>query len=143
MPIYEYGCLTCDHYFEVSMRLKEYDDLKGKQTCPACSSGDVQRRITTCNFNLKGENGFTSKAGRINTYMRKRQERLAKRQFERKREVPVASLAPNFAGEQTDTWADAQRLAKDRAPQMEKELGVQIDPSTYEPMIRKEKEKTS
>jgi putative FmdB family regulatory protein len=40
MPLYEYTCRACEHAFEVLVRNAE------PPTCPACHSGDLERRLS-------------------------------------------------------------------------------------------------
>lgn len=40
MPIYEYACQKCGNEFELLVRGKE------KAACPACKSGDLERKIS-------------------------------------------------------------------------------------------------
>jgi hypothetical protein len=47
---------------------------------------------------------------------------------QRERPSPV-TLAPNVGGEQTDTWAEAQKLAASKGK----------DTTSYEPLVTKEK----
>jgi putative FmdB family regulatory protein len=50
MPIYEYACHACGHEFEKLM-------LRASQTiaCPACSSADLERRLSCCGFKSAGK----------------------------------------------------------------------------------------
>lgn len=129
MPTYEYRCQNeeCQHYFEKILSISQYREKGDHQACPECESEDVQRLITTCNFKLKGDD-WPGKAMRINSQMRERQRKLAPRQEARRREEPVAGLVPNVAGERTESWKEAQRLARDKGK----------DSLTYTEMVRKE-----
>jgi putative FmdB family regulatory protein len=44
MPMYEYGCQACSTRFD---RLRRMDQDDADVTCPRCSSGHVQRRLST------------------------------------------------------------------------------------------------
>jgi len=127
VPTYEYKCNNedCEAYFECSMTISEYRKSKD-QDCPECGSG-TRRVITTCNFVLQGDS-WPGKANRINTQMKARQNRLSKRQKERKRESPVAGLMPNVGGERTESWKDAQKLARDQGK----------DSLSYTPLVQAE-----
>lgn len=104
MPTYEFQCPTCGEAFE--RRLSISDEAPQKCECGAVA----KRLISGINFILSGES-WPSKAGRINEQMRKKNERLDRKQAVLKREAPVATLVPNVGGERTDTWAEAQKLA--------------------------------
>ncbi len=43
MPMYEYGCLVCDHRFD---RLRRMDQADSEVTCPYCGGDHVQRRLS-------------------------------------------------------------------------------------------------
>jgi putative FmdB family regulatory protein len=49
MPIYEYQCQKCDHFFEKLV-------LKGDQSieCPQCHSGGVKKMMSVCGFSVGG-----------------------------------------------------------------------------------------
>lgn len=128
MPTYEYRCNNeeCDTYFERTMSLSQYREKGEEQNCPECDT-DARRVITTCNFVLQGDS-WPGKAIRINNQMAARQKKLSKRQNERKREAPVAGLVPNVGGERTESWKDAQALARDKGK----------DSLSYTPLVQAE-----
>ena len=45
MPVYEYKCEKCDHYFSLEMKISDY--TKKKITCPKCKSKEVKRQISS------------------------------------------------------------------------------------------------
>jgi len=53
MPIYEYRCRACDKDFE-----KYVPGASTKVACPACSSGDITRKLSV--FGLKSDGGFVA-----------------------------------------------------------------------------------
>ena len=109
MPIYTYHCSSCDHEFEELLSVAKGDD---PQSCPECT-GMAHKVIAGCNFNLPGD-GWVSKNGRINKQMREKNKKLAAKEEEQKRGGLVPSLVPNVGGEQTGSWRDAAKLAKDK-----------------------------
>lgn len=125
MPIYEYRCAQCSEGFERTLPISRYDE---PQSCDVCG-GEGKRLISKPHIIFAGD-GWVSKNLRVEGQMRSKNERLDARQNEMKREAPGVRLAPNVGGERTESWTDAARLAADRGK----------DASTYEPMIRKEKE---
>ncbi len=83
------------------------------------------------NFNLVGDD-WTGKNIRIKGQMMKRRQEATERQNEFKRDSgKIPTLAPNVGGERVESWADAQKLAKDRGRVA----------STYDPLVRKEAQK--
>jgi putative FmdB family regulatory protein len=125
MPFYEFQCQSCQETFDKKLPL---DDRNNPQDCPSCGFSDTKRLVSLCGFNLVGD-GWPGKNIRIKNQMKKKNERLNRKQNERKRDEPIVSLAPNVDGERVDSWSDAQKLAKSK--------GKNTD--SYEPMIRKEK----
>ena len=129
MPIYEYKCPSCDNQFEKKLPFSEY---KAPQDCPSCGHGPANKLVSTSSVVFRGD-GWADKDARVNTQMRKKNDRLDKKVEERKRYAPVATLKPNVDGERTDTWAEAKQKAKSKGK----------DTKSYDEQVRKEKEKNS
>lgn len=99
------------------------------QSCPECDSGDTMKTILTPPaVNFSGD-GWSTKNGRIANQMRAKNKKLAAKEREQKGDGMIPSLAPNVEGQQTDSWSDAKKLAKDKGK----------DTSGYDRYIRKEK----
>lgn len=124
MPLYAHECQKCEHLFDVWCKIDERND---SSECPECKAVDSKPVITQINFITPGD-GWASKNNRIEGQMRRKNERLRQRERERSREQPVATLAPNVEGERTESWADAQKLARERGK----------NPDSYTPMVAKE-----
>jgi putative FmdB family regulatory protein len=120
MPIYEYFCEKCNLNFEQFLPVAKYGD---PVVCPDCG-GASKKLISHCNFNLPGDD-FPSKNGRIKKQMAAKNVRLDAKM----RDMPKTTLVPNVDGEQTGTWSEAQKLAKDKGKVSE----------TYAPLVAKEK----
>ena len=120
MPIYEYFCEACGKEFEEMLSIAQCDD---PVTCPDCG-GAGKKMVAKCNFNLSGD-GWPSKHARVKSQMAAKNRRLDAKM----RDMPKTELVPNVNGEQTDSWADAQKLAKDKGKAA----------STYAPYVQKEK----
>jgi putative FmdB family regulatory protein len=129
MPLYSHECQECQHVFDVWAKMDERND---PSECPECGAVNSKPVITKINFITPGD-GWASKNNRIKGQMRKKSERLREKSRERSREQPVATLAPNVDGERTESWADAQKLAKDK--------GKNTD--SYAPMVAKEQKAKS
>jgi putative FmdB family regulatory protein len=50
MPIYEYQCQKCEHFFEKLV-------LKGNEPveCPKCHTGGVKKMMSVCGFSVGGK----------------------------------------------------------------------------------------
>ena len=127
MPTYAYQCLTCELAFDKKLPLAQYKD---PQECPECG-GETKKLVTMPRFNLAGD-GWQSKNQRVRQHMSEKNRRLKVKEEEMKRDAPGMKLAPNVAGERTESWSEAQKLAADKG----------LDTASYEPMIRKEQELT-
>lgn len=126
MPTYTYRCEACEHQFERTLRLTEFDD---PQACPECAAIPAKRIITApVGFVLRGD-GWTGKNLKIKGQMARRRAKLAGKEREIKNDGPGVRLAPNVGGERVDSWAEAKRLAKSKGK----------DTSSYDGMVRKER----
>ena len=55
MPIYEFKCSKCEHFFELLMI--NNDDMV-EMKCPKCDSEDFERVLSTTNYNMgNGQSG--------------------------------------------------------------------------------------
>lgn len=124
MPNYEFECLKCGEDFDRVLPISQGSE---PQACPKCG-GETKKLISRTAFVLKGDN-WPGKASRVRGQMTRKNNRLGIKQAERLREQPPATLAPNVDGERTETWGEAQQLAKSKGK----------DASSYEPLVRKEK----
>jgi len=113
MPIYDFKCEACDHKFDLMLMFTEFDD---PQICPKC--GQPAKRLLSLNqdFILKGD-GWTGKAQRIKSQMKAKNKRLDSK---KKDLPPTPKLQPNVDGEQTSSWADAEKLAASKGKIHEK-----------------------
>lgn len=51
MPMYEYQCEACDHYYTVLLHIKDSDEI---QPCPNCGSQKVQKLISSVSVARSG-----------------------------------------------------------------------------------------
>ena len=51
MPVYEFQCQACDHYYTVLLRIKDSDEM---QPCPNCGSEKVQKLISSVSVTRSG-----------------------------------------------------------------------------------------
>ena len=56
MPIYEYECKRCDHFFEELLQAME----EAPKKCPSCGSKRIKRLISRSSFVLKGEGWYVT-----------------------------------------------------------------------------------
>ena len=54
MPIYEYKCQNCGHFFEVLQRINEVS----LSDCPKCKKDALKKLVSAPNFRLKGEGWY-------------------------------------------------------------------------------------
>ena len=54
MPIYEYKCQSCGHYFEVLQRISEAP----LTACPECKKNTLKKLVSAPNFRLKGQGWY-------------------------------------------------------------------------------------
>ena len=126
MPTYSYQCGSCGFDFDRILPISRYDE---PQECPECGHSPVKKMVTRPNFILKGD-GWAGKNIRIQNQMRKKNQRLAAKEHERKNDSSGGvRLAPNVDGERVETWAEATKLAESKGK----------DTSGYKEMARKEK----
>jgi len=85
--------------------------------------------MSLTNFVLRGD-GWPGKAGKIKDQMRKKNERLDRKQAVRAKEDSSMSsrLVPNVEGERVNSWSDAQKMAASQGKSTK----------SYEPYVRKE-----
>jgi putative FmdB family regulatory protein len=124
MAIYEYQCLNeeCGEEFELLLPMSECDT---PQVCPVCGA-DTEKLVSQSDFILKGD-GWFGKAHRVEGQMLKRREKV--KQKMRDHVDPGYTSVPNVNGEETGTWSEAKKLAKDKG----------LNASSYDSMIQKEK----
>jgi len=126
MATYDFKCTNpdCENVQEEVMKISEKDTKK--ITCNECGNHSVYIFTPTiCQVRLKGD-GWPSKSEREKNYRKKRTQIMKKRQEDH---VKKPELRPNFNGEMTGTWADAQAAAHD--------AGKNI--SSYDNLVQKEK----
>ncbi len=127
MPMYDFAC-ECGAGFERQVRLSDFDKA---QPCEACGETTGTRRVIIAApaFVLKGDSGWTTKAGRIRKQMATKNKKLAAKERDLKGDGGVPSLTPNVNGEQVRSWGEARKLAASKGK----------DTSTYDSHVRKEK----
>lgn len=129
MPTYVYFCESCDNEFEKILSISKFDS---PQSCPKCGSGPAKKMVTPINFVLRG-NDWTGKNIRVAGEMRKKNERLDRKSFERKMDSPSVTLVPNVEGQRVDSWSEASKLAASKGK----------NTSGYESMARQEQAKST
>ena len=124
MPTYEYRCDTCGHVQEEMHSIKS----EPKILCTDCGSKEPLNRLISLNaggFVVKGDS--STKLWKESRLRHKKNADLEVKQIERYGNGP--QLNPNVAGERTESWSDAQKLAKEAG----------IDPKTYDGYVASEK----
>jgi putative FmdB family regulatory protein len=124
MPTYEYRCNSCGSVQEEMHSIKSDPDIN----CNSCDSEEPMTRLISNNpggFVVKGDS--STKLWKESRIRHKKNADLEVRQIERYGNGP--KLNPNVAGQETESWSDAQKLAKEAG----------IDPKTYDPYVSAEK----
>lgn len=121
MPCYDYKCISCGSIVEYTHAVSEETEYK----CDAC--GAKMARVFSCNstgFIIKG--GSPAINDKEKRHRLRRREELEKKQREK---YPTPKVKPNIAGVETDSWSDAQKMAKEAG----------LDHESYTPYVEKEK----
>ncbi len=66
MPIYEFKCSKCDHFFELIVMGSQKDEAV---TCPKCQSSEFERVVSSTNYAMGGSSGSRA-AQRVTTQER-------------------------------------------------------------------------
>lgn len=123
MPTYEYQCPACGGFFDEFLPMSRSDE---PQNCPECGTA-AKKLISLPSFILSGDD-WPGKAHKINRQMAEKNRRLDAKQEAKRRDAPVATLAPNVDGERVDSWSEAQKLAASKGK----------DASSYDSKVRAE-----
>lgn len=115
MPTYQIECVGCGETRPQRMNFAEYAQVKtgAKELgCPTC--GGVSRVVFapgSVTFSLREgpSGGWASKSLKENAYRAKRAEVMRKRE---KDHVFKGSLIPNYKGQETGSWREAQEAAR-------------------------------
>lgn len=142
MPKYDYKCTNegvCFNVQEEDAKISEYKDLRPE--CVDCGSECEYIYIpTVCHAILKdGPTGsWPSKGNRFKNYRAKQSEKMKVRQKDRYGHLN-RDCVPNYQGQQTENWREAQSLA------MQDKDRERPDPlktaKTFETHIKKEQRK--
>jgi len=124
MPTYTYQCKECELEFNVTKKMSESST---PENCPSCTAPDCIKVPAMPQVMFKGD-GWIDKNNRISKQMEMKNQKLAVRENEMKREAPSVKLVPNVDGERVDSWSDAQKLAKDKGKNTE----------SYNDLVKKE-----
>lgn len=133
MPTYQVECHECGLKEDRRLTFSVYDSvLKGEKEleCTRC------RKLAVLSFS-PGEFGFILKEGESGGWASKSmkektyRDRRAKIMDRRKRDhVPTSQLQPNYRGQETGTWREAQEAAR-------RDKG-ELSASTYQGLVSKE-----
>ena len=133
MPNYATRCTTCRETRDVRLSFAEYDEVKAETKtieCPSCGgTAAIEFAPGILGFVMKdGESGgWASKANKENHYRARRSTVMAQRERDN---VFKPKLVPNFKGLETETWRNAQEVAR-------QEKGDE-SAITYEPLVSQE-----
>lgn len=132
MPSYSTKCASCRAEKDVRLTFSQYDEVQAGTRKIACSCGadtEIQFAPGHIGFSFKdGESGgWASKAMKENAYRANRSQVMARRERDH---VFKNKLVPNYKGEETGTWREAQHVAQKE--------GGELSAVTYEPLVQKE-----
>lgn len=128
MPTYEYRCDSCGNVQEEMHSIKTDPEI----FCENCESKTPLTRLISNNaggFVVKGDS--STKLYKESRLRHKKNADLEVKQIERYGNGP--KLNPNVAGQETESWSDAQKLAKEAG----------IDTKTYDSYVTSEKNTNS
>lgn len=134
MPTYQYLCSNqkCNAEIEDTASMSSFKEHHPK--CPKCESSMNYIWVpTVTQFILSdGPSGsWPSKGNRFKEYRQKQHEKVGKKQKERYGDG--GKLVPNYAGKETESWAEAKELAT-------KDVGKEAA-SSFDTIINKESAK--
>ncbi len=124
MPTYDYGCEKCGKVEEHFHSMKEEPEIK----CKKCKK-KMERQISYNGGGFIFKGGTSSIHDREKRQRKKRSEQLEVKQQKYRHDAP--QVQPNIAGVRTDSWKDAQKMAKEAG----------MDTKSYTPYVEKEKKK--
>jgi putative FmdB family regulatory protein len=128
MPTYEYRCESCSTVREELHSIKVTPEF----FCDDCEAPKPLKRIISNNpggFVVKGDS--PTKLWKESRLRHKKNADLEVKQIDRYGSGP--KLQPNVAGQETESWTDAQKLAKEAG----------IDTTTYNKHVTDEKSVSS
>jgi putative FmdB family regulatory protein len=64
MPIYEFKCMQCQEFIEILLMNKD-EEIEIK--CPKCNARDLERVLSTTNFNMDGRPSKTDNGANSQT----------------------------------------------------------------------------
>jgi hypothetical protein len=132
MPSYATRCASCRAEKDLRLSFAQYDEVKAgtrKLPCACGAETEIQFSPGHIGFSFKdGESGgWASKAMKENAYRADRSQVMARRERDH---VFKNKLVPNYQGEETGTWREAQNEALKE--------GGDLSASTYEPLVQQE-----
>jgi hypothetical protein len=115
MPTYSTRCESCDSTASIRLSFVDYESVKlGVKTleCGSChGKSKIEFNPGNLSFVMKdGESGgWQSKAVKENSYRAKRRVEMTRRT---KEHVAPKKLVPNYKGQETENWREAQEHAR-------------------------------
>lgn len=125
---YDFVCKDCGILSTFDMSVEEFTEQKNTKRCVPCG-GDLEFRFDakSVDFCFSGD-AWPDKNYKEKAYRKNRSSYVASRQAKNNF---VSKLVPNYKGEETSTWREAQQEAAADGKISE----------TYEPLVQKEEAK--
>lgn len=139
MPTYSTKC-DCGATGEIRLTYAEYDTITAGTSAIECQCGKKAEIVFNpgdVDFVMKDgiSGGWQSKALKENKYRAKHREVMAKREDDH---VFKTRLVPNFKGQETGSWKEAQSAASEERRKEGGAQAAQASASTYQPFVGKE-----
>lgn len=140
MPTYTTKCGFCEAAGDIRLSYAEYDTVKAGTSAIECQCGkhaDIVFNPGEVDFVLKDgiSGGWQSKALKENKYRAAHREVMAKREADH---VFKSRLIPNYKGQETSSWKEAQSEAAEARRKEGGAQAAQASASTYQPFVGKE-----
>lgn len=117
MPTYDFKCTSCEFVFEDSCSISGRDNHRPKCECGGEATYIYIPTVPLVSFKDGPSGSWPSKGNRFKEYRAKQAAAAERRQNERYTVVKNGAV-PNFKGQETGTWQEAQIAAmKESGPQ--------------------------
>lgn len=134
MPTYQFSCPSCSSKSNLKLTFEAYQEVRSGTHTELCSQCNETMNLDFAPGDLKmvmkegPSGGWESKASKERKFREARYAHMGKKQRDNHF---VATLQPNYQGEETGTWRGAQEAAR-------KDKGDEVA-AQYTPLVEQEK----